>query len=134
MSKKEATGPRLVLSDPSTGKAQTIMLTPQLFAIFRGKKIGDEIDATALGLGQGRIRITGGTDNSGFPMRSDVSGSRLVSILLTKSTGFKARRKPPSKRKKPRNRRSVEGLRKRVTVRGNVISDAIAQINAVLVK
>lgn len=122
------------MSDPSTGKAQTIMLTPQLFAIFRGKKIGDEIDAATLGLGQGRIRITGGTDNSGFPMRSDVSGSRLVSILLTKSTGFKARRKPPSKRKKRRNRRSVEGLRKRVTVRGNVISDAIAQINAVLVK
>ncbi|MEM2613800.1 MAG: S6e family ribosomal protein, partial [Nitrososphaerota archaeon] len=124
MSKKETTGPRLVLSDPSTGKAQTIVLTPQLFSIFRGKKIGDEIDASALGLGQGKVRITGGTDNSGFPMRSDVSGSRLVSILLTKSTGFKARRKPPSKRKKRRNRRSVRGLRKRVTIRGNVISDS----------
>jgi len=134
MSKKESTGPRLVLSDPSTGKAQTITLSPQLFAIFRGKKIGDELDASALGIGAGKIRITGGTDSSGFPMRSDVGGSRLVSILLTKSVGFKARRKPPSKRKKPRNRRTVKGLRKRVTVRGNVISDAIAQINAVLVK
>lgn len=134
MSKKETTGPRLVLSDPSTGKAQTIVLSPQLFSIFRGKRINDEIDASALGLGQGKIRITGGTDNSGFPMRSDVSGSRLVSVLLTKSTGFKAKRKPSSKRKKRRNRRSVRGLRKRVTVRGNVISEAIAQINAVLVK
>ncbi len=135
MSKKEtATGPRLVMSDPTTGKAQTIVLSPQLFSIFRGKRIGDVIDASALGLGEGKLKITGGTDNSGFPMRSDVSGSRLVSILITKSTGFKARRKPPSKKKKPRNRRSVNGLRKRVTVRGNMISDAIAQINAVLIK
>lgn len=135
MSKKETTtGPRLVMSDPSSGKAQTIVLSPQLFSIFRGKRIGDVIDASALGLGEGKLKITGGTDNSGFPMRSDVSGSRLVSILITKSTGFKARRKPPSKKKKPRNRRSVNGLRKRVTVRGNMISDAIAQINAVLIK
>ncbi|MEM1891304.1 MAG: S6e family ribosomal protein, partial [Nitrososphaerota archaeon] len=47
--------------------------------------------------------------------------------------GFHPREKPPSKRKKKRNRRKKEGLRKRVTVRGNMISEAIAQINAVLI-
>lgn len=130
---EKATGPRLVLSNPEDGTAKTIALTPQQMLVLRGKKIGDVIDASALGLGSGKIRITGGSTFAGIPMRADVSGARLAQVLLTKGVGFHARRKPPSKRKKRRNRRTVEGLRKRVTVRGNVISDDIVQINAVLV-
>jgi small subunit ribosomal protein S6e len=126
--------PRLVLSDPSTGTAKTIQLTPQQLAVFRGKKIGDVIDGGPLGLGDFKIKITGGSDFAGFPMRPDVSGTRLARVLLTKGIGFKARRKPPSKAKKRRNRRTVKGLRKRVSVRGNTISDAIVQINAVIVR
>jgi small subunit ribosomal protein S6e len=56
-----------------------------------------------------------------------------VRVLLSGGVGFHPREKPPSKRKKKRNRRRKKGLRKRVTVRGNMISDAIAQINAVLI-
>lgn len=134
MSQKQVSGPKLILADPETGKTRTIPLTPQQFTLFRGKRIGDTIDASALGLGNGVIKITGGSDSSGFPMRPDVSGPRLVKVLLTKGIGFKARRKPPSKAKKRRNRRSVEGLRKRVTVRGNVIGDQIVAINAVLIQ
>jgi len=130
---EKAAGPRLVLSNPGDGTAKTIALTPQQMSVLRGKKIGDEVDASALGLGSGRIRITGGSDKAGIPMRPDVSGARIARIILTRGTGFHARRKPPSKRKKSRNRRPVEGLRKRVTVRGNVIGDDIVQINAVLV-
>lgn len=132
MSEKKL-GPRLVLSDPSTGRAQTIQLTPQQFLLFLGKKIGDELDGSILGKAGFKVRITGGTDVDGFPMRPDVSGPRKVSILLSGGVGFHPREKPPSKRKKKRNRRRKKGLRKRVTVRGNTISDAIAQINAVLV-
>lgn len=130
---EKATGPRLVLSNPRDGTARTIVLTPQQMSLFRGKRIGDELDASALGLGAGKIRITGGSHMAGIPMRPDVSGARLVGVILTRGIGFHARRKPPSKRKKNRNRRPVEGLRKRVTVRGNVISDDIVQINAVLI-
>jgi small subunit ribosomal protein S6e len=132
--KGKPTGPVLVLSNPKDGTARTIPLTPQQISLLRGKRIGDEIAAAALGLGGGKIRITGGSDRAGFPMRSDISGSRLVSVLLTRGVGFHARRKPPSKRKKDRNRRPVKGLKKRVTVRGNVISDEIAQINALLIQ
>ncbi|MEN3048338.1 MAG: S6e family ribosomal protein [Candidatus Caldarchaeales archaeon] len=131
---QKVSAPRLVLSDPATGTAKTIQLTPQQFVVFRGKKIGDVIDGGPLGLGDVKIRITGGSDLAGFPMRGDVSGTRLARVLLTKGVGFKARRKPPSKRKKRRNRRTVEGLRKRVSVRGNSIGDAIVQINAVVVR
>ncbi|MDW8073409.1 MAG: S6e family ribosomal protein [Nitrososphaerota archaeon] len=130
---EKAAGPRLVLSNPKDGTARTIILTSQQMSVFRGKRIGDEVDASVLGLGAGRIRITGGSNIAGIPMRPDVSGGRLVGVILTRGIGFHARRKPPSKRKKDRNRRPVKGLRKRVTVHGNVLSDDIIQINAVLV-
>ncbi|MCS7094372.1 MAG: hypothetical protein NZ988_00995 [Thaumarchaeota archaeon] len=131
---QKVSAPRLVLSDPATGTSKTIQLTPQQFIVFRGKRIGDVIDGGPLGLGDVRIKITGGSDSAGFPMRADVSGTRLARVILNRGVGFMARRKPPSKRKKPRNRRTVRGLRKRVSVRGNVIGDSIVQINALVVK
>lgn len=126
--------PRMVVSDPSSGKAQTVQLNPQQFSLLIGKKIGDVIDGSPFGLKGVMLKITGGTDKDGFPMRPDVSGPRRVSILLSGGVGFHPREKPPSKKKKKRNRRLVKGLRKRVTVRGNTISDAIAQINTVIVE
>jgi len=131
LSEKTA-GPRLVLSNPRDGTARTIPLTPQQIAVLRGKRIGDVIDASALGLGRGQIRITGGSTFAGIPMRPDVGGARLARVVLTRGIGFHARRKPPSKRRKDRNRRPVRGLRKRVTVRGNILGDDIVQVNAVL--
>jgi len=130
---EKAAAPRLVLSNPEDGTAKTIELDPKVFVLFVGKKIGDELDGSILGIKGYRIKITGGTDRDGFPMRPDVSGSRRVRILLSGGIGFNPREKPPSKKKKRRQLRRKKGLRRRKTVRGNVISDAIAQINAVLV-
>ena len=130
---EKAAAPRLVLSNPEDGTAKTIELDPKVFTLFVGKKIGDELDGSIIGLKGYKIRITGGTDRDGFPMRPDVSGARRVRILLSGGVGFKPLEKPPSKKKKRRQRRRKKGLRRRKTVRGNVISDAIAQINAVMV-
>ena len=130
---EKAAAPRLVLSNPEDGTAKTIELDPEVFTLFVGKKIGDELDGSIIGLKGYKIRITGGTDRDGFPMRPDVSGARRVRILLSGGVGFKPLEKPPSKKKKRRQRRRKKGLRRRKTVRGNVISDAIAQINAVMV-
>lgn len=131
---QQAAGPRMVLSDPYQKKASTIQLSPQQFSLLKGKKIGDTVDGSVFGYKGFLIKITGGSDKDGFPMRADVSGPRKVKVLLSMGVGFHPRKKPPSKRKKRRNRRLVKGLRKRVTVRGNMIIDAIAQVNAVLVK
>ncbi|MEM2096460.1 MAG: S6e family ribosomal protein [Candidatus Caldarchaeum sp.] len=128
---QQAAGPRMVVSDPSTRKASTVQLTPQQFRLLVGKKIGDVVDGSAFGV-KGFLRITGGSDKDGFPMRSDVSGPRRVRILLSGGVGFHPKRKPPSKRKKTRNKRPVVGVRKRVSVRGNMISEAIAQVNVVV--
>ena len=130
---EKAAAPRLILSNPEDGTAKTIQLDPKVFSLFLGKRIGDELDGSVLGYKGYKIRITGGTDRDGFPMRPDVSGSRKVRILLSGGVGFRPYEKPPSKKKKRRQRRRKKGLRRRKTVRGNVISDAIAQINAVLI-
>ncbi|MCS7110351.1 MAG: hypothetical protein NZ956_02635 [Candidatus Caldarchaeum sp.] len=131
---QQAAGPRMVLSDPYQKKASTIQLTPQQFGLLKGKKIGESVDGSAFGYKGFVVKITGGTDKDGFPMRPDVSGPRKVQILLSGGVGFHPRRKPPSKRKKRRKKRLVKGMRKRVTVRGNMIGEAVAQVNAVLVK
>jgi len=130
---EKAAGPRLVLSNPEDGTAKTITLDPRVFSLFVGKKIGDELDGSVIGLKGYRIRITGGTDKDGFPMRPDVGGPRRVRILLSGGVGFHPKEKPPSKKKKRRQLRRKKGLRRRRMVRGNVISPEIVQINAVLV-
>ncbi len=132
MSEKSA-APKLVLSNPADGTAKSIQLDSRISQLLIGKKIGDEIDGSILGFKGYKIKITGGTDRDGFPMRPDVSGPRKVRILLSGGVGFHPKDKPASKKKKKRLRRGKKGLRKRKMVRGNVISDTIAQINAVLI-
>jgi small subunit ribosomal protein S6e len=84
-----------------------------------GLKIGNEFDASPLGLSGYKLLITGGSDKNGFPMKKDVEGPRRIKSLLSGGVGFKPRRK---------------GQRRRKTVRGNTISDDIVQINTVVVE
>jgi small subunit ribosomal protein S6e len=84
-----------------------------------GLKIGEEFDASPVGLAGYTLCITGGSDKNGFPMKKDVEGSRRIKSLLSKGVGFQPKRK---------------GERRRKTVRGNTISDDIVQINTVVVK
>lgn len=84
--------------------------------MFVGLKIGGLVDATTVGV-KGKIRITGGSDRAGFPMRGDVSGGVKKRVLLSSRPGYRPTHK---------------GLRKRKLVRGNTITDETYQINAVL--
>jgi small subunit ribosomal protein S6e len=86
--------------------------------LFVGAKIGETLDGTLIGL-PGRIRITGGSDRAGFPMRGDLPGSVKKYILLGAGPGYRPERR---------------GLRRRKLVRGNTITDDIYQVNAVQVK
>ncbi len=109
---------KLIVSDEETGKSSVYELKDPQSRALVGLKIGDEIDASVLGI-KGRIKITGGSDRAGFPMRSDVMGGVKRYVLLTKGVGFK-----------PKNK----GERRRKLVRGNIITEDIYQVNAVLVK
>jgi small subunit ribosomal protein S6e len=84
-----------------------------------GLKIGDEFDASLVGLTGYQVKITGGSDKNGFAMKKDVDGPRRMKSLLSKGTGFRPVR---------------AGERKRKTVRGNTISDEIVQINTIVTK
>ncbi|MDY1590545.1 MAG: 30S ribosomal protein S6e [Methanofastidiosum sp.] len=84
-----------------------------------GLKIGEEFNGEKIGLSGHVLKITGGSDKDGFPMRQDLDGDRRVKLLLSKSVGF----------------RPVEqGERRKKRVRGNVINEDTVQINTKVIK
>ena len=78
-----------------------------------GLQLGNETDATVVGL-TGKLKLTGGSDKSGVPMRNDVHGAARKRVLLSKGVGL-----PDAK----------TGDRVRKLIRGNTISEEIYQIN-----
>jgi len=83
-----------------------------------GSKIGDVFDSTVVGISGGRIQITGGSDKSGTPMRSDVHGGVKKYVLLSKGVGMQD---------------SKKGNRIRKLIRGNLITEEIYQLNCKLI-
>ena len=105
---------KIVLSDPETGKAQKIELEGTKAAPLIGRRIGDIMDGTILGLSGYKIQITGGTDKDGFPIRPDIHGGVRTKVIVSSGPGFKPKRK---------------GERRRKMLRGNIITEEIVQIN-----
>ncbi len=105
---------KVIVSDPEDGKSSVVELEESRAAPFVGRKIGETVDGTVLGLSGHTVIITGGSDKSGFPMRPDVHGGIKRKILLGRGVGFKP---------------SQKSIRRRKTIRGNIITDDIAQIN-----
>ena len=105
---------KVIISNPKDGKSSVVELEENRAAPFVGKRIGEIVDGTAVGLSGQKVVITGGSDKSGFPMRPDVHGGIKSKVLLGQGIGFQ----PPQK-----------SVRRRKTIRGNVVTDDIAQIN-----
>lgn len=105
---------KLVLSDPKTGKSEVHELKDAIAQALVGRKIGETIDAKALGL-SGTIVITGGSDKAGFPMRRDVLGGGKNYVLMSAGVGFHSK---------------IEGAKKRRMVRGNTVTEELFQLNA----
>jgi small subunit ribosomal protein S6e len=109
---------KVVVSDPETGDTTQVEVDGQDANRFLGRELGDEVDGGAVGLDGATLELTGGSDAAGRPLRADVTGDDLTEVLLEGGVGFDPTR---------------DGERKRVTVRGREISDAVAQINAKVV-
>ena len=107
----------VVVADPEDGLAHQRAVEGQDANRFIGRSIGEEVDGGAVGLDGYTVEITGGSDITGRPMREDVAGPALKSVLLTSGTGFNPTR---------------DGERKRVTVRGREVSEDTRQINATI--
>ena len=78
-----------------------------------GLQLGNEADANIVGL-DGKLKLTGGSDKSGVPMRNDIHGAARKYVLLSKGVGLQAAEK---------------GQRIRKLMRGNTVSEEIYQIN-----
>ncbi|MFC6954133.1 30S ribosomal protein S6e [Halorubellus litoreus] len=105
----------VVVGDPESGLAHQLEVDGQDANRFVGKTIGDEVDGGALGLDGYTLEITGGSDEAGRPMSGDVAGPNLKEVLMKEDgVGYNQDR---------------DGKRKRLTVRGSEISDAVVQIN-----
>ena len=104
----------VAVSDPESGHTYQVEVDGQDANRFIGLELGDEVDGGAVGLDGSTLEITGGSDDTGRPMREDVRGTQLAEVLLDGGTGFEPTR---------------EGERRRVTVRGREVSDETRQIN-----
>ncbi|WP_096389698.1 30S ribosomal protein S6e [Halopenitus persicus] len=109
---------KVVVADPNAGETYQRDVDGQDANRFLGRSLGEEVDGGAVGLDGYTLEITGGSDETGRPMRADVPGTSLKEILLEGGVGFKP---------------TADGERKRVTVRGAEIADDVAQVNVSVV-
>ncbi len=78
-----------------------------------GLQLGNQTDAAIIGL-DGNLKLTGGSDKSGVPMRNDIHGAARKYVLLSKGVGLQD---------------AETGQRVRKLMRGNTVSEEIYQIN-----
>ena len=129
-------------TDPANdGRSYNMTVSGNNLSQFLGKKIGDVVDGIFVGEGEltlagYKLEVTGGSDKTGTPMRSDLSGGVRQSILVTESTGFKGHSLVHKTKggEKKRFRYKPDGMRKRRYFRGNTITQDTRQINLKVVE
>jgi small subunit ribosomal protein S6e len=106
---------KLVVSD-TKGKSIVQDLKDRAAQPLVGINIGSIIDASIIGMAGGKLKITGGSDRSGTPMRADVHGGMKKYVLLSTGVG----------------NRGDDRVRK--LVRGNMVTEEIYQLNCMLIE
>lgn len=110
---------RVVVSDCKAARAHQVAVSGTAANKFIGKNIGETISGDAVGLAGYTLKLTGGTDKDGFPMRGDLPGPARRKILVAGGVGYHPK---------------ADGIKKRKSMRGREISSDIAQINTVIVE
>lgn len=128
----------VAVGNPGTKKTYKVELDVDKAQPLFGKKIGQEFNGESIGLDGYKLKVTGGSDLSGFPMRRDIEGTGKRRVLLNVgSHGFRSRRYhsiPEGEGAKKKLKETRKGERRRKSIRGNTISDAIRQVNCVVTK
>jgi small subunit ribosomal protein S6e len=107
---------KIVISDPATGRSYQREIKDPEAKKLHNKKIGDEFPGEVIGLVGYKLKITGGSDKGGFPMKKGIHES-VERVLMSKGTGYRPRRE----------------VRRRKRVRGEFITEDIIQINTKIV-
>ncbi len=101
---------KLCISDPKTGKTESVKLEGSKAVPLLGLKIGSVMDGSLVGKPGVKLMITGGSDRSGIHMVPSVQGGVKREIWVEKKT--------------------VSGeTRKKILVRGNQVSEETYQVN-----
>jgi len=110
---------KIIISDPETGTSKTVEIEETRAVPLIGRRMGEIVDGSIVELPGHKLQITGGSDKDGFPMRPNVHGGVRRRVILGGGVGFNPQDK---------------GERQRKTVRGNVITDEIVQVNMKIVE
>jgi small subunit ribosomal protein S6e len=110
---------KVIISDPETGKSRSIEVEGAQAVPLIGRKLGEVIDGSVVKMRGHKLKITGGSDKDGFPMRPNIHGGVRIGVILSEGVGFHS---------------SQKGERQRKTLRGNVITEEIVQINMKIVE
>jgi small subunit ribosomal protein S6e len=106
---------KLIVSDRK-GRTIAQELKDRTAQPLLGTRVGSIIDSSIVGIAGGKLKITGGSDRSGTPMRPDVHGGVKKYVLLSTGVG----------------NRSEARIRK--LVRGNMVTEEIYQLNSMLIE
>ncbi len=101
---------KIVYSDAKTGKSAQVELKPEASVYLLNKRVSEVVDGSPFGLTGYKLKITGGSDDSGFPISPNVHGSMKTRVIRTRKSGKLGR----------------------ITVVGNVITANTAQVNMVI--
>ena len=104
----------IVISDPKTRRAYSKAVEAMP---FQGKKLGEEVDLSEVGLDGYKGILTGGSDKTGTPMMARFPGTARKKLLVYPGIGF---------------RDGEKGERKKRPMRGNVVAVDIHQLNVKL--
>ena len=108
---------KIVYSDPKTGRTAQTEVQAERSAMLLNYRINDTIDGALIGMQGYKLKITGGSDKSGFPLVKGIGGAIKTSVLRKISNSGKSK-----------------GMHERLTVRGSTISADTEQINTVIVE
>ena len=108
---------KLVYSDPKTGRTGNSEIDANKAAVLIGMKVGDTVEGSLFDLTGYKLKITGGSDTSGFPLIPSITGSIKTKMFAVQAKSGEHK-----------------GQYERTTVRGNTIAADNMQVNTVIVE
>ena len=110
---------KVIVSDPQAGTSKVVEVEDTRAVPFLGKRLGETFDGSVVDLPAHKLKLMGGSDRDGVPMRPNVHGGVRRRVVLSGGVGFNPKR---------------DGQRRRKAVRGDIVTDDIVQINTKIVE
>jgi len=104
----------LTINNPKDGKSYKKEISGAEADSLLNKKVGESIKGDLIGFKKYELKITGGSDNNGFPIRKDIPAGPRKRPLIVSGIGARLKSK---------------GVKQKKTVCGNIINEEIKQIN-----